>query len=60
MSSALQTTIDRAWENRAEISAATATPELRDAVEQAIAALDRGELRVAEKIDALPLPSCAR
>jgi 2,3,4,5-tetrahydropyridine-2-carboxylate N-succinyltransferase len=48
---ALQPLIDQAWENRAQISPATTDAALRDAVEAVIAALDRGELRVAEKID---------
>lgn len=44
----LQTTIDNAWENRAEINIAT-TGEVRDAVDYALAGLDRGEFRVAQK-----------
>jgi len=44
----LQNTIDQAWENRAEISAAT-TGETRDAVEHALNLLDNGEARVAAK-----------
>ena len=46
----MQTVIDRAWENRAELSPARADTEVRDAVEAVIARLDRGDLRVAEKI----------
>ncbi|WP_240006939.1 2,3,4,5-tetrahydropyridine-2,6-dicarboxylate N-succinyltransferase [Pseudaquidulcibacter saccharophilus] len=46
----LQTTIDNAWENRAEINIAT-TGEVRDAVDYALAGLDRGEFRVAQKND---------
>ena len=45
----LQQIIDPAFENRASISAASADPKLRDAVQQVIAALDSGKLRVAEK-----------
>jgi 2,3,4,5-tetrahydropyridine-2-carboxylate N-succinyltransferase len=46
---ALQPTIDAAWEARATLSPAQAPQELRDAVEQVISALNRGELRVAER-----------
>jgi len=42
--------IDEAWEGRSELGPATSGP-IRDAVESAIAALDRGEARIAEKID---------
>ena len=45
----LQTTIDSAWENRAQISPATADARLRAAVNEVIARLDAGTLRVAEK-----------
>ncbi len=44
----LQPVIDMAWEARAEISAINA-PEVRDAVEQVIADLNAGRLRVAEQ-----------
>ena len=44
----LQSTIDLAWESRAEISALNA-PDVRDAVEQVIADLNAGRLRVAER-----------
>ena len=44
----LQPTIELAWESRTEISAVNA-PEVRDAVEQAIAELNAGRLRVAER-----------
>lgn len=44
-----QDVIDRAWEARAQLSPASSEPQLRAAVEAVIAALDRGELRVAEK-----------
>jgi 2,3,4,5-tetrahydropyridine-2-carboxylate N-succinyltransferase len=47
----LQATIDRAWETRAELSPATAPAVVRDAVAHAIAELDAGRLRVAEKRD---------
>ena len=48
MSQDLQSTIDAAWEQRAQISAAAA-PEVRDAVEHVIADLNAGRLRVAER-----------
>ncbi len=44
----LAAAIDAAWENRASINSAT-RGEVRDAVETALAALDGGTLRVAEK-----------
>ena len=44
----LQSTIDAAWERRTEINAANA-PQVREAVEAVIAALNGGRLRVAEK-----------
>ncbi|HEY3459908.1 MAG TPA: 2,3,4,5-tetrahydropyridine-2,6-dicarboxylate N-succinyltransferase [Casimicrobiaceae bacterium] len=47
----LQQTIDEAWEVRGDLSPARASPSVRDAVAHVIDALDRGELRVAEKID---------
>jgi 2,3,4,5-tetrahydropyridine-2-carboxylate N-succinyltransferase len=48
---ALQSAIDAAWENRANLSPAAADPALREAVDTVLARLDRGELRVAEKRD---------
>jgi 2,3,4,5-tetrahydropyridine-2-carboxylate N-succinyltransferase len=48
---AIQAIIDQAWENRANLSPASADASIRGAVEAVIARLDRGELRVAEKID---------
>jgi 2,3,4,5-tetrahydropyridine-2-carboxylate N-succinyltransferase len=47
----LQATIDAAWETRGELSPGGAPAAVRDAVSRVIDALDRGELRVAEKID---------
>ena len=44
-----QKIIDQAWENRASLSAAAVPRELRDAIEFALAGLDAGSLRVAEK-----------
>ncbi len=46
----LSQTIDAAWERRAELSPAGASPEVRDAVFHVIGELDAGRLRVAEKI----------
>ena len=48
--SKLQEVIDLAWDSRAELSATNA-PEVRDAVEQVIADLNAGRLRVAERQD---------
>src|SRR5690606_7185830 len=48
----LQTTIENAWENRGNLSPVDASAEVREAVEQTIAALDLGRLRVAEKTEA--------
>src|SRR5512134_3578620 len=48
-SMSLQHTVDSAWEKRAELSPRSAPHELREAVEHAIAELDAGRLRVAEK-----------
>jgi 2,3,4,5-tetrahydropyridine-2-carboxylate N-succinyltransferase len=48
----LQATIEAAWERRAELSPGAAPAELREAVETAIAELDSGRLRVAEKTSA--------
>ena len=45
----LQTAIDQAWETRDSLSAST-KGETREAVDAALAALDSGRLRVAEKI----------
>ena len=43
-------TIESAWEGRASLSPSNAPKALRDAVEEAIAGLDSGKLRVAEKV----------
>jgi 2,3,4,5-tetrahydropyridine-2-carboxylate N-succinyltransferase len=45
------TSIDAAWEQRTELDPATTAPGLRATVDAVIDALDRGALRVAEKID---------
>jgi len=47
----LSATIDAAFEQRASLSPANAPAEITAAVDSAIDLLDRGELRVAEKID---------
>jgi 2,3,4,5-tetrahydropyridine-2-carboxylate N-succinyltransferase len=47
----LQTIVDSAWEQRASISPAGADPAIKQAVAATIDLLDRGRLRVAEKID---------
>lgn len=47
----LQNIIEQAFEHRAEITPATASAELRQAVNDAISLLDSGKLRVAEKIN---------
>lgn len=49
MTQQLQNIIDTAWEQRAEISPASASPEVRDAVAHVLAGLDAGTLRVAQK-----------
>jgi len=45
----LQNTIEQAWENRADLSPAKAPADVRAAVDETIAMLDAGTLRVAEK-----------
>ncbi len=49
MTTNLQTTIENAWENRADISPATVPSEVRDAINHTLAELDKGTLRVADK-----------
>ncbi|MEY2654198.1 MAG: hypothetical protein RLZZ524_1226 [Pseudomonadota bacterium] len=49
MSSQLQAVIEAAWEDRANLSVASAPAEVRDAVNHAISELDAGRLRVAER-----------
>ena len=49
-SSQMQSVIDAAWDQRDAVSPAT-KGEVRDAVDAALAALDAGSLRVAEKTD---------
>ena len=45
----LQAVIERAWDERDRVGPGT-RGEMRSAVDAAIAALDRGEARIAEKI----------
>ena len=45
----VQSVIDAAWENRANLSPSSAPGPVRDAVEKVIAGLDSGSLRVCEK-----------
>ena len=49
MTQQLQTIIDNAWEQRAELSSAAAPKEIMDAVEHVIAQLNNGHLRVASR-----------
>ncbi|MFN3416811.1 MAG: 2,3,4,5-tetrahydropyridine-2,6-dicarboxylate N-succinyltransferase [Caldimonas sp.] len=51
MSQALEAVINQAWDDRAALSPSAAAPEVREAVESVIADLNKGRLRVAEKID---------
>src|ERR1035437_6064702 len=46
----LQQTIEKAWENRADIQPSKAPAKIGEAVAQVISQLDQGKLRVAEKI----------
>ena len=49
LNSALQTTIDAAWEDRANLSPQSASKEIQDAVEHTISQLNSGKLRVATR-----------
>jgi 2,3,4,5-tetrahydropyridine-2-carboxylate N-succinyltransferase len=49
MTQQLQTLIDNAWDNRANLSPAAAPQEILDAVEHVIAELNSGKLRVATR-----------
>ncbi|MES2933574.1 MAG: 2,3,4,5-tetrahydropyridine-2,6-dicarboxylate N-succinyltransferase [Pseudomonadota bacterium] len=49
MTQQLQQIMDQAWEDRANITPANATPELREAVGHVIQQLDQGVIRVAQK-----------
>jgi 2,3,4,5-tetrahydropyridine-2-carboxylate N-succinyltransferase len=46
----LQSIIENAWENRADLNIAT-KGEVREAVEEVLGGLDEGAMRIAEKID---------
>ncbi|MBI1396968.1 MAG: 2,3,4,5-tetrahydropyridine-2,6-dicarboxylate N-succinyltransferase [Betaproteobacteria bacterium] len=47
----LQTVIDQAWENRSTLSPSAASAAVREAVNEVVAGLDAGRLRVCEKRD---------
>ena len=49
MTQQLQSIIDAAWDNRANISVANAPKEVSDAVEHVISELNKGRLRVATR-----------
>jgi len=49
MTQALQQTIEQAWENRTEFSPSKAPAEVKNAVQDVLAQLDAGTLRVAQK-----------
>ncbi|MEY8875504.1 MAG: 2,3,4,5-tetrahydropyridine-2,6-dicarboxylate N-succinyltransferase, partial [Leptothrix sp. (in: b-proteobacteria)] len=49
MSSQLQTTIEAAWEDRANLSVASAPADVREAVAHVLTELDAGRIRVAER-----------
>jgi len=49
MSQQLQSIIDTAWEDRANISVQSSTAEVREAVDHVLQQLDRGSLRVATR-----------
>lgn len=51
MTQQLQSILEQAWEDRANISIDTASAELKEAVNTVIAGLDAGTFRVAEKIN---------
>lgn len=51
MNTDLQAVLEKAWDDRANLSSSTVSAEVRDAVNTALAGLDAGTLRVAEKKD---------
>jgi 2,3,4,5-tetrahydropyridine-2-carboxylate N-succinyltransferase len=51
LSTPLQSTIEDAWENRAQLSPSAAPGNVKDAVAKVLAELDAGRLRVAERKD---------
>lgn len=48
---ALQTIIEQAWEDRTSLSLTSAPQELQETINTVLAALDKGERRIAEKIE---------
>ena len=52
----LESIIDAAFERRADITPANVEAPVAEAIEQVIAELDAGRLRVAEKRDGAPPP----
>ncbi len=46
----LQAIIEKTWEERTSLSPSTASQELQEAIQASLSALDKGELRIAEKI----------
>ncbi len=51
MTKALQNIIDAAFEDRASVNSKTVSSEVRDATLEAIDLLDKGKLRIAERLD---------
>src|SRR5690554_1242783 len=51
MTTTLQATIESAWEMRADLTPESAHDDIREAVAGTLRALDRGKIRVAEKVD---------
>ncbi|AIL32965.1 2,3,4,5-tetrahydropyridine-2,6-dicarboxylate N-succinyltransferase [Basilea psittacipulmonis] len=51
MSMALQQTIEQAWEDRAQISPDNCPADIREAIETVLSDLDKGVVRVAEKLN---------
>ncbi|RYG88442.1 2,3,4,5-tetrahydropyridine-2,6-dicarboxylate N-succinyltransferase, partial [bacterium] len=49
MTDSLRPTIEAAWERRAQLNPGNADAATRSAIEEAIAQLDSGRLRIAEK-----------
>ena len=49
MTQQIQQIIDTAWDNRTNLSVASASKEIQDAVEHVIAELNNGRLRVATR-----------
>ena len=51
MTTDLQAVLEKAWDDRADLSSSTVSAEVREAVDTALAGLDAGTLRVAQKQD---------